>query len=609
MHRRACAREVMNSTAYAKRTQYKPIDFFFRGIVDAKSKNKKVAFVDAFQILNDRYLGRMSVANYFVIAENSVRINELNVIALEELKNYHLVMRENFYIPEKLVYSVPVSVRFLENDKDFDILLETLKDNEYKRDGLIISFFANTLVRLDEAGRARYARLRRSGYKICISAYGEEYNSLDVFADFNFDYLRCEAQYFDASPNKKRVLAMLVKYCAANKMGLIMEGVDTPAQYARFKREGVKYVTGKAVSKLSRWVTNEFLKLPELSDEKKAAYEKRLQKDLDVKERQERAELDAMRKEAIERIMAQDANGRIMPLAPRPELAKSPYQVRLEQQKLAAKKAAEERLAIQEAKLVVNKKDPLADKKLIEEMSPIRYQGDVQSALALTFASDKKSELGYEREDRKDEIAKAEERAKELKAKAEEEKKTMTAEESGVTAPARPTYHDPSERKGHKAIRPDFDAEEKLFNEYRSDSMFGDMGLGMQTGMRGFGVTLHIPNKEDTEPKELIGKYNERGQWVDEDGNTYNGYFDVEGNWVEYEMFDRRHEGYYNEKAQWVDEDGTVYDGYFDEEGRWIDYTYSDANGETIDNGYFDDKIGKWIPFGYFDEDGTYHKL
>ena len=96
---------------------------------------------------------------------------------------------------------------------------------------------------------------------------------------------------------------------------------------------------------------------------------------------------------------------------------------------------------------------------------------------------------------------------------------------------------------------------------------------------------------------------------MDEDGNTYNGYFDVEGNWVEYEMYDRRHEGYYNDKAQWVDADGTVYDGYFDEEGRWIDYTYTDANGETVDNGYFDDRIGKWVPFGYFDEDGTYHKL
>ena len=49
--------------------------------------------------------------------------------------------------------------------------------------------------------------------------------------------------------------------------------------------------------------------------------------------------------------------------------------------------------------------------------------------------------------------------------------------------------------------------------------------------------------------------------------------------------------------------------GYFDEQGRWIDYTYTDQNGEIVDNGYFDDKIGKWVPYGYFAGDGTYHKF
>ena len=78
----------MNSTTYAKRTLYKPIDFFFRAVADVSGKTKKIAFVDAFQVLNDRYLGRMSVCNYFYIAEGSVRINELNIIALEELVNY-----------------------------------------------------------------------------------------------------------------------------------------------------------------------------------------------------------------------------------------------------------------------------------------------------------------------------------------------------------------------------------------------------------------------------------------------------------------------------------------------------------------------------------------
>lgn len=592
----------MNSTAYAKRTLYKPIDFFFRGVADSSTKNKKVVLVDAFQIMNDRYLGRMSVCNYFYIAESSVRINELNVIAFEELRNYDLVMRENFLIPD-VTYCLAVSTRFLDNDKDFDILLTLLKDYGYKKNNLIISFFVSSLVSLDEKGRARYNRLRKAGYKICASAYGEDYNSLDVFGEFNFDYLRCESQYFDATPNKKKVLAMLVNFCKANKIGFIMEGVDSPAQYARYKREGVKLMTGRAVSKLSRWVTNEFLGVKAPAGKEKEAYLKKLQKDLDAKKKAEDAELDALRKAAIERAQAEDGS-KVMPSAPRPELAKSPYQIRLEQQKLNAKKAAEERLEAQ-ARLINQKPDDTReqDKKLITEMSRMRYEGDVQSALALSFASQKKSELGVDR--KFEEVEKVEEKPK--KERAEKKEIVVDEQENSVAAPIRPeTPSGFATPKKPKKIKADFEGEKKLFDEYKNDSMFG--GLGMGTGMKGFGVTMHIQSKSEDEP-DLVGKYNDNGQWVDEDGNVFNGYFDVDGNWVEYEQFDVSKEGHYNENAQWVDKDGNVYDGYFDEEGRWIDYTYTDQNGEIVDNGYFDDTIGKWVPFGYFAGDGTYHKF
>ena len=592
----------MNSTAYAKRTLYKPIDFFFRGVADSSTKNKMVVFVDAFQIMNDRYLGRMSVCNYFYIAESSVRINELNVIAFEELRNYDLVMRENFLIPD-VTYCLAVSTRFLDNDKDFDILLTLLKEYGYKKNNLIISFFVSSLVSLDEKGRARYNRLRKAGYKICASAYGEDYNSLDVFSEFNFDYLRCESQYFDATPNKKKVLAMLVNFCKANKIGFIMEGVDSPAQYARYKREGVKLMTGRAVSKLSRWVTNEFLGVKAPAGKEKEAYLKKLQKDLDAKKKAEDAELDSLRKAAIERAQAEDGS-KVMPSAPRPELAKSPYQIRLEQQKLNAKKAAEERLEAQ-ARLINQKPDDTReqDKKLITEMSRMRYEGDVQSALALSFASQKKSELGVDR--KFEEVEKVEEKPK--KERAEKKEIVVDEQENSVAAPIRPeTPSGFATPKKPKKIKADFEGEKKLFDEYKNDSMFG--GLGMGTGMKGFGVTMHIQSKSEDEP-DLVGKYNDNGQWVDEDGNVFNGYFDVDGNWVEYEQFDVRKEGHYNENAQWVDKDGNVYDGYFDEEGRWIDYTYTDQNGEIVDNGYFDDTIGKWVPFGYFAGDGTYHRF
>ncbi len=592
----------MNSTAYAKRTLYKPIDFFFRGVADSSTKNKMVVFVDAFQIMNDRYLGRMSVCNYFYIAESSVRINELNVIAFEELRNYDLVMRENFLIPD-VTYCLAVSTRFLDNDKDFDILLTLLKEYGYKKNNLIISFFVSSLVSLDEKGRARYNRLRKAGYKICASAYGEDYNSLDVFSEFNFDYLRCESQYFDATPNKKKVLAMLVNFCKANKIGFIMEGVDSPAQYARYKREGVKLMTGRAVSKLSRWVTNEFLGVKAPAGKEKEAYLKKLQKDLDAKKKAEDAELDSLRKAAIERAQAEDGS-KVMPSAPRPELAKSPYQIRLEQQKLNAKKAAEERLEAQ-ARLINQKPDDTReqDKKLITEMSRMRYEGDVQSALALSFASQKKSELGVDR--KFEEVEKVEEKPK--KERAEKKEIVVDEQENSVAAPIRPeTPSGFATPKKPKKIKADFEGEKKLFDEYKNDSMFG--GLGMGTGMKGFGVTMHIQSKSEDEP-DLVGKYNDNGQWVDEDGNVFNGYFDVDGNWVEYEQFDVSKEGHYNENAQWVDKDGNVYDGYFDEEGRWIDYTYTDQNGEIVDNGYFDDTIGKWVPFGYFAGDGTYHRF
>ena len=592
----------MNSTAYAKRTLYKPIDFFFRGVADSSTKNKMVVFVDAFQIMNDRYLGRMSVCNYFYIAESSVRINELNVIAFEELRNYDLVMRENFLIPD-VTYCLAVSTRFLDNDKDFDILLTLLKEYGYKKNNLIISFFVSSLVSLDEKGRVRYNRLRKAGYKICASAYGEDYNSLDVFSEFNFDYLRCESQYFDATPNKKKVLAMLVNFCKANKIGFIMEGVDSPAQYARYKREGVKLMTGRAVSKLSRWVTNEFLGVKAPAGKEKEAYLKKLQKDLDAKKKAEDAELDSLRKAAIERAQAEDGS-KVMPSAPRPELAKSPYQIRLEQQKLNAKKAAEERLEAQ-ARLINQKPDDTReqDKKLITEMSRMRYEGDVQSALALSFASQKKSELGVDR--KFEEVEKVEEKPK--KERAEKKEIVVDEQENSVAAPIRPeTPSGFATPKKPKKIKADFEGEKKLFDEYKNDSMFG--GLGMGTGMKGFGVTMHIQSKSEDEP-DLVGKYNDNGQWVDEDGNVFNGYFDVDGNWVEYEQFDVSKEGHYNENAQWVDKEGNVYDGYFEEEGRWIDYTYTDQNGEIVDNGYFDDTIGKWVPFGYFAGDGTYHRF
>ena len=657
-------RGIMSSTTYAKRTLYKPIDFFYRGVVEAKTK--KVAFVDAFQILNDRFLGRMSVCNYFFIAENSVRINELNVIALDELKNYHLVMRENFLVPEKVTYSLPITTRFLEKESEFEVLLASLKDNGYKKGSLVISFNSNTIIRIDDEGKKRYDRLRRLGYQTCINGFGEEFNSLDIFAKFNFDFIRLEASYFDSTQPKKKILSMLVKHCNANKIGLIMEGVDSPGQYNRFKREGVKYVTGKAVSKLSRFVTNEFLNLPNLTGEKKAAYLKKLEKELAEISKKEKAEYDAMVLAAKEKAKADAASGKVSPVAPRPELVKSPYQVRLEQQKETARRAALQRaernaMKREEQRLT---KEEYQEKRLIEEASRGMFEGDIQSMLATRASLDAKKAKADDKPEKAvkaDKPAKTDKPKKEITADTEAESKLMgeymgsgldnalgggmglggfgggmklhvPAEDT--TAPtktdkksskkAKTDKEEPAtdiiveestnpDTKGGKLtkadkpkkdVKADTKTADKLMNEFKGGSL--DSMLGMGGAMGGFGVTLSFDDDDDEEV--IVGHYNEKGQWVDEDGYIYNGYFDENGDWKDYETFDSKEEGSYNDQGQWVDKDGKVYDGYFDEKGRWIDYTYVNDQGEVVDNGYFDKKIKKWIPYGYFDENGVWQE-
>ena len=609
----------MISTTYAMRRGYKPIDFFYRAVVNVKSK--KVQFVDAFQILNDRYVGRMNVMNYFFIAENSVRINELNLIALDELRNYHQVMRENFYIPDVL-YNLPITTRFLGSDRDLEILQATLREKGYKKSNLIISFNANTLLALPKEAKVRYDRLRRMGFKTCVYGFGEEFNEIDLFARYNFDYLRCEAIYFDATPQKKRLLSMLVKYCNTNKMSLIMEGVDTPSQVTRFRKEGVTLYTGKAVAKLTRWVTREILSLPALNAKQKEEYLRKLEAEKAEALRKEELAKEKARIEAIKKAKEDAKAGKVIaPEAPKPEMTKSPYQVRLEKQKEAAKRAEEIRAAKRAEKAALfdahkEDRDTKRERKLYEDVASSMakessiFGGDPFGGTG-TFGM--KLNLGRTAPKFKSKDAEV------IISETEEEEVTSYESEKVLgEGKAVKEVFDEKKADAEDAAREAQEAKEK---EERIKAKLEALEAAKQAEEnKEKEVPVEEPvqeeqPKEEAKPEEVVpedddepkGHYNDKHQWVDENGNIYNGYWDENGNWVDYEEFDELEEGHYNDKGQWVAADGTVYNGYYDEQGRWIDYSYQNEDGEWVDNGYFDEKINKWVPYGYFDEDGTWH--
>ncbi|MEG2274226.1 MAG: hypothetical protein RSC44_02735, partial [Clostridia bacterium] len=451
---------------------------------------------------------------------------------------------------------------------------------------------------------------------------------------------------FTATDSKKRLLNMLVKFCATNKIKLIMEGVDTPSQKTRFKREGVKLVTGKAVSKLSRYVTNEFLNLPKLTDTEKEEYTLKLDKQLQAISKTENAELEESRRQADEKIKQDLAGGKVMPSAPRPELKKSPYQLRLEQQKLAAKKIVEKVEVPKQAELEINKtKASKAEKRMQNEMSALRmYEGGVQSALSLTFSThgqdrqplDTKGDIFDGREDeifgakvdlfasgtsvsnamkfgdRRDSaqtIGIAQDKGFDVNPEDEDFKSAKVILQNDD---AKTKYLDSGAtgRVIEEATKTDADLLKKLAES--DDIAFDETAIQdidkRQTPLDGAQNVKNITISA-TDGEIYVGHYNDNGQWVDEDGNVYDGYFDGDSNWVSFDAYDEASEGHYNDSGQWVDNEGNIYDGYFDGDGRWIDYNYVTDSGELVANGHFDNKIKKWIPYGYFDDDGNFIKF
>lgn len=543
----------MALTLGEKRQGRRPIDFYFRTVVDTKTE--KVAFVDAFQVLNDIYLGRMNVINYFFIAESSVRINELNLIALTELNEFKSFMYEDRFVP-KVCYNLPITNRFLQSEKDFAILQETLRSEGYKKGDLILTFNCQTLLKEGdpEESKKRLERLRRMGYKVCISGFGSEFNSLDIFAQFSFNQLRVEASYFDSTPAKKKLLAMLVKFCKANKIEFIVEGVDTAPQLKRFKESGAKYVTGKVVCKLNKWVSREMLKLGELSEDEILEWKKKIEAEKKAAERKAMLAESKSRVDMAKAIAEMGTAGTLTPAAPpKPAGYKSPYQARLEQQRLLAKKTAQN----QATQKIVDEKKKLADRKAAQEKAKLEALGGWGlSGLGGSTPMRRSTD---------EEIDSVKNAELELLGDGLDSEKTASKDDSNQN-----TF-----------------------------TMKGEGGLEFEFEEVAPDADEEKENKQETESAEKTAEQDE----IAEDS------IDDEDSSALIEMGGEIPQGSYNEQGQWVDAEGNVYNGYFDEEGRWIDYGFYGADGKWLDNGYFDEKKQKWVPFGYFDDEGNWVSL
>lgn len=206
------------------------------------------------QVLNDKFLGKLLPPQYVAIAENSERIEELNLIAVQEIL-------EQIAEYPKYQFALPISCRTFARKGSHVKLTKMLGEGV---DRLIFVIDANMLLSIGKLGLEGIDELRKLGVKIMID-YSVD-TGVHMLTDYAIDYLRIDARYYKESDLRRTALLdMLVGYAKVQGIPVVASGVEDTKQAKYFLTHGVDIVEGFATGEPKRTVvsaTKEYKKLP-----------------------------------------------------------------------------------------------------------------------------------------------------------------------------------------------------------------------------------------------------------------------------------------------------------------------------------------------------------
>ena len=217
-----------------------PIVFFYDAAID---EDGKVQYLNVQQLLNDKFLGKMLPQEYFAIAESSTRIEELNYIALEN------VVKDCNANPD-LRFAVKISCRLLLKQETLTKLVDKMRT---ENKNLILAFDCAMLEAVGFVGISAINTLKSQGALIMID--NAESASMRVLTEYEFDYLRLDARYYNGDSTKRLAhLDMITGY--ADVQNIITTSINCEhKEDARILLDhGVKVIQGDAVARPMRLI-------------------------------------------------------------------------------------------------------------------------------------------------------------------------------------------------------------------------------------------------------------------------------------------------------------------------------------------------------------------
>lgn len=229
-------------TINAAVAQSDPIIYFYNV---ALGKDGSVRLFNVFQVLQDRFVGKMIPQLWTAVAEASDRVLELNEANLIEqlgvCKQYPMYQ-----------FVISISTRFFTKPAVLEKFLGHITE---PIDNLVMAFDCVSLQNLGTAAKTGLAHIKEKGVKILLD--NTEKVSMTTLSELDFDFIRIDSRYYELGNFKAEgFLRLLTGFAAEQGVPTIATFCDNEDMAEYMFYMGVDAVQGNAVSRPMRTVPN-----------------------------------------------------------------------------------------------------------------------------------------------------------------------------------------------------------------------------------------------------------------------------------------------------------------------------------------------------------------
>ena len=220
-----------------------PIVYFYNACLTSKGE---VLLFNVYQVLQDRFIGKIIPQLFTAVAEASSKIEELNMASV--IANVEVCREYPMY-----EFVLSISCRFFTKPALLDRLLKALPDD--LPSNLIFAFDSVSLQNLGVAAKTGLGAIRGKGIKIMLD--NTEKVSMTALTELDYDYIRVDSRYYEmGNPKAEAYLGMIINLAHDQGIKVVScfcDNIDL-SEYMLYM--GVDAVQGNAVSKPFRTVPN-----------------------------------------------------------------------------------------------------------------------------------------------------------------------------------------------------------------------------------------------------------------------------------------------------------------------------------------------------------------